>query len=75
MKIQITKDTIKKFAIEAFCGFVMWTIALTPYMIWVTKVSLEQYVSWVIMEAALVPPIAIVVVNATNWIVKKVLGK
>jgi len=71
----ITKKTLVKFAIEAFCGFVLWTLALTPYMIMVTKVTFEQYISWVIMEAVLVPPIAIIVVNATNWIVKKVLDR
>lgn len=63
--------TIKKFAIEALCGFVLWTGFLTPYMLLVVGVSADQYVSWLVMQGLLVPPLAIPVVNITNWVVRK----
>jgi len=67
----IHKSTIKKFAVEALIGFVLWTLFLTPYMWFIVGTTIEQYISWLVMEAVLVPPIAIVVINATNWITKK----
>lgn len=62
---------IKKYLIEAFLGFVLWSILLTPYMIFVTKVSLDQYLYWLLMEAIVVPPCSIIVINITNKIEKK----
>lgn len=62
---------LKKFAIEALLGFILWTAILTPYMWFIVQTSLKQYIDWVIMEAIIVPPVAIVVVNITN----KVVGK
>jgi len=64
---------VKKFLIEAICGFILWTFFLSPYMIWVVHVTKNQYISWVIMQCFIVPPIAIIVVNVTNWVVKKIL--
>lgn len=61
---------LKKFAIEAVCGFVLWTAILTPYMVFVTQVTFSQYLSWLVMEAIIVPPVAIIVVNVTNKVVK-----
>jgi membrane protein DedA with SNARE-associated domain len=59
----------KKFSLEAICGFSLWTAFLTPYMIFVTQVTFEQYLTWIGMQAILVPPISIVVVGLTNRIV------
>ena len=67
----ITWNTVKKFAVEALIGFVLWTLFLTPYMWLVVKTTLEQYINWLVMQAVIVPLIAIVVINATNWITKK----
>lgn len=67
----ITWNTVKKFALEAFIGFVLWTLFLTPYMWFIVKTTIDQYLNWLVMEALLVPPIAIVVINATNWITEK----
>jgi hypothetical protein len=61
----------KKFIVEALLGFIMWTGFLTPYMILVTGLSIGQYLYWVLMQAILVPPLSIVVINITNKIVNK----
>ena len=67
-----TRKTLKKFAIEAFMGFVLWTLLLTPYMwFFVCLGSIEAYCNWLVMEVILIPPFALIVVNATNWITKK----
>jgi len=52
--------------IEALLGFTLWTAFLTPYMLFVMRVDMGQYVAWLVMQAVLVPPIAIVVIRATN---------
>lgn len=62
---------IAKFSIEAVCGFVLWTIFLTPYMLFVMRVSGSQYLSWLVMQLIIVPPVAIPVINITNWMVKR----
>lgn len=61
----------KRMLIEALCGFVFWTLFLTPYMVFVTKMSLEQYISWIGMQLILVPPISIVVMYLTNKVLEK----
>jgi len=66
-----TKKELAKFAVEALLGFVLWTVILTPYMILIVETTLTQYIDWLIMEAIIVPPVAVFVVNVTNWIVKK----
>jgi membrane protein DedA with SNARE-associated domain len=62
---------VKKFLIEAFCGFVLWTGLLTPYMIFVMATTVEQYLSWIIMQAVVVPPVSVAVINITNKIVRR----
>ena len=61
----------RKWLLEALCGFVLWTLFLTPYMIWIVNVTPEQYGAWLLMQCILVPPVAIPVVNITNWMVKR----
>lgn len=62
---------VTKFFIEAACGFVLWTAFLTPYMLFVVKVTSSQYLSWLVMQLVIVPPVAVPVVNITNWVVKR----
>ena len=66
MIIKKAKDYLK----EAGTGFVLWTIFLTPYMILVTRVSSGQYISWLVMQAVFVPPIAVLVHRITNRLCK-----
>ena len=61
---------VKSYLKEAVLGFVLWTIFLTPYMILVTKVSSDQYIAWLVMQAVLVPPIAVLVYRITNRLCK-----
>jgi hypothetical protein len=35
-------------------------MALTPYMLFVVKTSMDQYIAWVGMQAILVPPLGAV---------------
>lgn len=69
MKISIMK--IKEILLEAVIGFIFWTLFLTPYMVIVVKTTTTQYISWLGMQAILVPIIAPVVF----WITKKVKSK
>ena len=62
---------LKKFLIEGLCGFGMWSTLLTPYTWFVMHTSLAQYEAWLIMEAVIVPPIAVLVVNVTNKVVRR----
>jgi len=64
----------KEFILQAFLGFILWTLFLTPYMLLVVQVSIDQYLAWLVMQLVIVPPVAVIVVRITNWIVKKILG-
>jgi len=67
----ITKNTIKKFILEALLGFILWTIMLTPYMLLVVKIEINQYVSWLSMQGLIVPFCSIVAINVTNKVTKR----
>ena len=60
---------IKKTLITSIVGAIAWTVLLTPYVVLVTKMTTEQYVSWLGMQFILVPIIAPVVF----WITEKTL--
>ena len=55
--MKIKTEFIKQFIKDAIISFIYWTLALSPYMIFVVKTSLEQYIAWVGMQAILVPPL------------------
>lgn len=65
---------IKKVFLEAIIGFVLWTGILTPYVIFVTQMTLGQYLSWLLMQAVVVPPVAVVVLRITNAVTKRLIG-
>jgi len=54
------KAFVVQFVKDAVISFFYWTIALTPYMIFVVKTTMDQYVAWVGMQAILVPPLGAV---------------
>lgn len=58
---------VKKILLEALVGFSLWTGILTPYVLLVTQMSLGQYLSWLLMQAVIVPPVAVVVLRITNF--------
>ena len=64
---------IKTFIIQSVAGFILWTALLTPYMLFVVKTNLVQYLKWGLMQLIIVPPCSIIVVNITNWIVNKTI--
>jgi hypothetical protein len=55
--MKIKTEFIKQFIKDMIISFVYWTLALSPYMIFVVKTTLEQYIAWVGMQAILVPPL------------------
>ena len=57
----------KKILLEAVIGFALWTAILTPYVLFVTQMTLNQYLSWLLMQAVIVPPVAVVVLRITNF--------
>ena len=61
----------KKILLEAVLGFILWTLFLTPYMIFVVRTSLEQYILWLGMQACLIPPLAPLVFKITKYLEKK----
>ncbi len=61
---------IKKILLQALGGFIFWTACLTPYMLFVVKVSAEQYLKWAGMQLIIVPPLAPLSVWFLNWFVK-----
>ena len=61
----------RKFIVSAVTGAVVWTVALTPYMVLVTNTTTEQYLSWVLMQFILVPLVAPLVF----WITEKAVRR
>ena len=64
-------QTMKKALLEAVLGFVLWTGILTPYVLFVTQMTVNQYLSWLLMQAIIVPPVAIAVLRVTNYVTKR----
>ncbi|MBM3199845.1 hypothetical protein FJZ53_02820 [Candidatus Woesearchaeota archaeon] len=51
------KELVKQFLKDAVISFFYWTLALTPYMVFIVKTDASQYIKWVGMQAILVPPL------------------
>jgi len=64
----------KKTIISASVGALLWTIFLTPYVLIVTKMTLDQYLSWLGMQFILVPIIAPIVFKGTEMAVAKFIS-
>ena len=62
---------MKKILLEALLGFVLWTVFLTPYMVLVVQVDLNQYLWWLLMQAILIPILAPIVFRITKYIENK----
>lgn len=71
MNMKMTREKLRKFAIESLMGFILWVIILTPYSLIVTQLTMYQYLTWILMEIMLVLPFASPVVKITNWAVKR----
>jgi hypothetical protein len=56
----MSKEFLKQFVKDAVIAFLFWTLALTPYMVFIVKTDFQQYVRWVSMQAILVPPLGAV---------------
>lgn len=61
----------RKAVLSAVIGSIVWSIALTPYVVLAVGMTLEQYLLWLVMEFILVPPIAPIVFWVTEKVVKK----
>ena len=62
---------LKKLLVSSIVGAVSWTVALTPYVIWITKMTWSQYYSWLGMQFILVPIIA----PGVFWVTEKALKR
>lgn len=56
---------------EGIIGCILWTIFLTPYMLYVTKMTVIQYTSWIFMEVILIIPLSPIVFRITKFIMKQ----
>jgi len=56
----MSKEFLKQLVKDAVISFLYWTLALTPYMVFIVKTDFQQYVRWVGMQAILVPPLGAV---------------
>lgn len=71
MKLRIPKKReVLIFLASAIVGAVGWTIFLTPYVLFVVGMTMEQYLSWLVMEFVLVPPVAPIVFYITKKALK-----
>jgi len=66
----ITKQKIKEFTLISIIGFAVWTICLTPWMLFVTRMTIDQYLMWLLAAVLLNPPISIIAVKVTNRALK-----
>lgn len=62
---------MKRFLFDALISFVYWTGCLTPYMVWVVGVDSKQYLSWVVMQIIIVPPLGAIFAMLIRWLTKK----
>jgi len=69
--MKITKQKLKEFAVISILGFAVWTVCLTPWMLFVTQMTTDQYIMWVFAGIILNPPISVIAVKITNKAVKK----
>ncbi len=69
------RDWVKRFLIDGTICTTFFTLVLTPYVVFITKMNLEQYISWVIMEYTIVMPIVPISILITEKIRKKILEK
>jgi hypothetical protein len=69
--MKLTKETLTIFFIEAIIGFTLWTVLLTPWMIFVAQLSLIQYLYWILAGAIMSPWISVIVVRVTNKTIQK----
>jgi hypothetical protein len=49
-----------QFIKDAIAAFLFFTLALTPYMVFIVRVDGKQYLAWLGMQAILVPPLGAV---------------
>jgi len=75
VKAYFSKEKILKTLIQSFAGCILWTIFLTPYMLFIIGISIQQYVSWFSMQWVLVPFIAPVVIYLTSKIETRIMRK
>jgi len=56
----ISVKSIKQVVLDAVISFTFWTGILTPYMLLIVRMDVNQYIAWVIMQGFLVPPLGVV---------------
>jgi len=67
--------SVKRFLRDAILAFVYWTGVLTPYMLFIVRVDLVQYVAWVSMQALLIPPLGALFAILVRWIDRRGIEK
>ena len=67
----MNRRDIKRIIVQAIMGFILWTIILSPYMVFIVKTSEEQFVDWIMMQGIIIPPVAPFVVWVTNKVTKR----
>lgn len=63
----------RKFVVSAVVGSVVWSLTLTPYVIFVLGMDVGQYTMWLLMQFIIVPPIAPLVYFLTERVNRKIL--
>jgi len=54
------RKALKQILTDALASFVFFTATLSPCMIFVIRVNLQQYLAWLGMQITIVPPLGIV---------------
>jgi hypothetical protein len=54
------RKALKQILIDALASFVFFTATLSPYMIFIVGVNLQQYLAWLGMQVTIVPPLGII---------------
>lgn len=67
----MNKTKVRLFLRDAVISFFFWSMTLTPYMIFVVKVNLTQYMAWLGMQAILVPPLGALSAMVFRWFDKE----
>lgn len=58
----------KRFLRDALVGFCFWTLVLSPVMLFVVRLDLPQFISWLGLQAVLGPPLG----GLSAWVFRRI---
>lgn len=67
----MVRVNLKKTLLEMLSAFISAVTVLTPYMVFIVKVNLTQYLYWLLSQAIFCPILAPLIFKVSDWFKKK----